>query len=422
MKQIPQRERVSGTVTAPPSKSYTARAILLAALTGGTTTVESPLDSDDTRYLVDALRKSGWEIGGSFERGLEIGTRVGMSAAEVELAIGNAGTAMRFLTGFLAFTPGRFILTGDRRMLERPVGDLVDALRSLGAEVEYTGVEGFPPLMIRGRRFRGGTLVSINAHLSSQFASALMLAGAGVDGGLDVRVDSLVSRPYFEMTADILRQFGATVTAIAPSTWAVDGRDLSADRYRVEGDYSSASYWFAAAAATGGRVVVENLRRESAQGDAKFLEVLSDMGCDIEWYPDKVVVNGPERLDGGRFDCNSMPDIVPTLAAIAPLASRPVEIVDVAHLRIKESDRIATTAEELRRLGVSVDEGDDSLTIRPGWRGDPVSVVTHGDHRIAMAFAIAGLARGGVAIEDEQVVSKSYPRFWRELDQLTAEG
>jgi 3-phosphoshikimate 1-carboxyvinyltransferase len=341
-----------------------------------------------------------------------------MSANDVPVFIGNAGTAMRFLTGWLAFTPGRFLLQGEARMHARPIGDLVDVLLSIGAEVEYVEREGYPPLRIRGKKMRGGFDVAIAADTSSQFASSLMMAGATLPDGLTLRLTSLASASYLDITASILAAFGARVERRGEVVH-VKAATLRRDEYRVEGDYSSASYWFAAAAATRGTMHVRGLAHPTAQGDAAFLEILNAMGCEVAITSDEIVVTGTEALRGGRFDCNSSPDLVPTLAAIAPLATSPVEIVNVANLRVKESDRLATVTSELRRLGATVDERPDSLLIQPGWSSDPVTVETHNDHRIAMAFAIAGLSRGNVAIADEQVVSKSYPRFWRTLDEVT---
>lgn len=420
MKEIPRVERVNASVTVPPSKSYSVRALLLAAMSEGTTRVTNCLDADDTRYALDAIRTIGFDVSGSTREGVTIGERVSMSADDVELFVGNAGTAMRFLTGWLAFTPGRFLLTGEERMLQRPIGDLVDVLLGIGAEVEYAGAEGYPPLRIRGKRMRGGFDVSISASTSSQFASALMLGGATTPGGITLNLTAVASAPYLAITADVLRAFGAKAD-LSRETIRVAGGRLVRDEYRVEGDYSSASYWFAAAAATGGTMRVHGLERDSAQGDAAFLDILGDMGCHVSWEDDAIVVRGAEELRGGTFDCNATPDIVPTLAAIAPLATSAVEIVNVANLRVKESDRLATVTSELRRLGATVEERSDSLRIEPGWSGEPVTVETHDDHRIAMAFAIAGLARGSVTIADERVVSKSYPRFWKTLGEVIAE-
>jgi len=417
MKQIPKSAPLDATVTAPPSKSYSVRALLLAAMTSGTTTITNCLDADDTRHALEALRKLGFEVGGTFQSEIHIGSRQSMSANEIEIFVGNAGTAMRFFTGWLAFTPGRFLLHGEERMHERPIGDLVEVLMSIGAEVEYAGEEGFPPLRIRGKKMRGGFDVTISAETSSQFVSALMLGGATLPDGIRLKIASMASAPYIDITADILTTFGARVSREG-NVIEVRAGNLACDTYRVEGDYSSASYWFAAAAATGGTVRVRGLSIPTAQGDAGFLDILRAMGCEVSVAGDEIRVTGPSQLQGGTFDCNETPDIVPTLAAIAPLAASPVEIVNVANLRVKESDRLAVLAEELRRLGVSVEEKHDALIIQPGWTKEPAVVETHNDHRIAMAFAIAGLARGGVTIAKEQVVSKSYPRFWKTLEEV----
>jgi 3-phosphoshikimate 1-carboxyvinyltransferase len=357
-------------------------------------------------------------VKGSIKEGVRIGERKSISANEVPILVGNAGTAMRFLTGWLAFVPGRFLLQGEKRMHERPIGDLVNVLIGIGGEVEYVEREGYPPLRIRGKKMRGGFEVNISAETSSQFASALMLGGATIPDGITLHITALASAPYIDITADVLAAFGADVKRRGNDVHVRAAR-LRRDEYTVEGDYSSASYWFAAAAATGGTIHVRGLAHPTAQGDARFLEILSAMGCEVIIDGGSMItVVGPEQLRGGRFDCNSTPDIVPTLAAIAPLATSPVEILNVANLRVKESDRLATVSAELRRLGAHLDERADSLLVQPGWTSDPAVIETHGDHRIAMAFAIAGLARGEVTIAEEHVVSKSYPRFWRTLDEV----
>lgn len=417
MKLIPKSGPLDATVTAPPSKSYSVRALLLAAMSSGNTTVINCLDADDTRYALEALRNLGFDIAGNFNRELYIGPRKTMSANEVPIFVGNAGTAMRFFTGWLAFTPGRFLLHGEERMHQRPIGDLVDVLTQIDAEVEYVEKEGYPPLRIRGKKMRGGFDVTISAETSSQFVSALMLGGATLPDGITLHISTLASGPYIDITADILQTFGARVTRDGNTINVRAGR-LEKAEYRVEGDYSSASYWFAAAAATKGRMRVRGLAIPTAQGDSGFLDILKAMGCEVEVTPEEIIVTGPQQLRGGVFDCNSTPDVVPTLAAIAPLADSPVEIVNVANLRVKESDRLATVTSELRRLGVSVEERPDSLLIHPGWSDEPAVIETHNDHRIAMAFAIAGLARGNVTIGKEQVVSKSYPGFWKALEKL----
>ena len=419
MKAIPRVDHVRATVTAPPSKSYSVRALLLAAMAEGTTRITNCLDADDTRYALEAIRAIGFDVSGTIRDGVTIGQRVSMSANEIPIFIGNAGTAMRFLTGWLSFVPGRFVIDGEERMRNRPIGDLVDVLVAIGGEVEYVDREGYPPLRIRGKKMRGGFDVSIAADTSSQFASALMMGGATLPDGITLRITSIASAPYIDITASILEAFGASVQRRG-NVVHIAGSRLRRDDYRVEGDYSSASYWFAAAAATRGEVRVRGLAHPSAQGDARFLDMLGAMGCNVV-IDEEVVVSCDGALRGGTFDCNATPDIVPTLAAIAPLASEPVEIVNVANLRVKESDRIATVTEELRRLGARVEERPDSLRIEPGWSNDAATIETHNDHRIAMAFAIAGLARGNVTIANEQVVSKSYPRFWKTLDEASGD-
>ena len=419
MKSIPKIGAVNATVTAPPSKSYSVRALLLGAMSEVPTTITNCLDADDTRYALDAIRTIGFDVMGSFKDGVRIGDRKSISANEVKIFVGNAGTAMRFMTGWLAFTPGRFLLHGERRMHERPISDLVEVLISIGAEVEYVEREGYPPLRIRGKRMRGGFDVTIAADVSSQFASALMLGGATLPDGITLRLATVASAPYIDITAAILGDFGAYVKRTG-NVVNVRASRLHSEEYRVEGDYSSASYWFAAAAATRGTIHVRGLAHPSAQGDARFLEILESMGCQVIHDDDLVTVTCDEALRGGTFDCNATPDLVPTLAAIAPLAQSSVEIVNVANLRVKESDRLATVTQELQRLGAHVEERPDAMRIEPGWGSGEAVIDTHNDHRIAMAFAVAGLARGGVSIGNEQVVSKSYPRFWRTLDEVLA--
>lgn len=421
MKEIAKGATIDGTIAVPASKSLTNRSLLLAMIAEGETTIVDPLDCDDSRFMLECVRRLGFEVEGSVRSSVTIGPRTKMYAEAVELFVGNAGTAMRFLTGFLPFVPGRFIVRGEQRMHERPIGDLVEALGAIGAEIEYLENEGYPPISIRGRMMRGGLTVPVDGSLSSQFISALMMGSAAIPGGMTLEVRNLVSLPYIHLTAGILREFGAEVTIEDGRISVVPAGGLSASEYRVEGDYSSASYWFGLAAATGGRIEVRNVSRPSTQGDRRFLEILTEMGNEVEAGDDSVIVNG-RGLTGGVLDMNDIPDTVPTLAAIAPLASDPIEIVNVANLRVKESDRIAVLASELRKLGATVEEREDGLKIEPGWSSEPAVIDPHGDHRIAMAFAIAGVARGGVSIEDERVVAKSYPRFWRDLASLLGDG
>ena len=417
---ISRVEKLSGRVRAPSSKSLTNRALILALAVDGPVTIETPLDCDDSRYMVEAIRKIGFDVSGSLRDEITIGDRISMYSNDLELFVGNAGTAMRFLCGTLPFLPGRYLLSGEARMHQRPIGHLVDALLGIGAQVDYVEREGFPPLSIRGRKMRGGFTVEVDGSMSSQFISALMMGGVHLPGGLTVASRDPVSAPYVELTAAIMEAFGFPVSRSTDS-WRSSPANVSLDRYRVEGDFSAASYWFAAAAATRGVIEVEGISSASLQGDRGFLDVLSQMGIEIEWIGERVVrVDGRNGFEGGDFDFRMMPDVAPTLAAIAPLARTEIAIGNVGNLRIKESDRLSVLGAELSKLGASVAVGDDFIRIEPGWSDDPVIIDPAGDHRIAMSFAIAGLARGNVSIGDAEVVTKSYPGFWRALDTLVA--
>lgn len=415
---IPRVENLKGRLRVPSSKSLTNRALILALATSGPTTIGSPLDCDDSRYLLEAIRKIGFDVSGSLRSEVTIGDRLTMYAGDLELFVGNAGTAMRFLSGTLPFIPGRFVLQGEQRMHERPIGHLVEALVALGAEIEYLEQDGYPPVAIRGRKMRGGMKVAVDGSLSSQFVSALMMGGVHLPGGLTVVASDSVSRPYIELTAGIISAFGFPV-AETGAAWKVAPANANPGRYEVEGDFSAASYWFAAAVATRGEVVVEGLSASSLQGDRRLLEVLETMGVEVEWMNDGAVrVNGERGFTGGDLDLNSMPDVAPTVAAIAPFASGTVRIRNVGNLRIKESDRLAVLERELTALGARATAGEDFIVIEPGWGDEESTVDPSGDHRIAMAFAVAGLARGGVKIGDPGVVGKSYPGFWKALDGL----
>ena len=351
-------------------------------------------------------------------------SRPRQAARGAEIQCGNAGTLYRFLTAALTVVPGSWVLDGSPRLRERPIRPLVDALRSLGARIRYRGGEGKAPLEIEGGSLRGGE-TSLDAAESSQYASALIMAGTCAPAPVEVRLEALSSSPYLELTVEALRDFGVEV-----------GRDASRTRYRVEpdglraprrlaveGDYSAATYPAVAALVTGGRVRLEGLRPESAQGDRAFFDLLVAAGARVEAKGAGVEIERGEMLRAIRADLRDMPDQVPTLAALAPFLEGTTEITGVRHLRIKESDRLAAMASELGRAGVPVRELDDGLIVDGCWfdrepPADPVVIDPHDDHRIAMALALVGLRRPGIAIADPEVVGKSYPNFWRDLSTL----
>ncbi len=430
---IPAGRRAVGSVWVPPSKSVTHRYLNLALLAGVPLVLERPLDADDTRLFQAALAACGFAV----ERvGQEVRLTPGPSLGgrahggePIEIFCGNAGTMFRFLVATLAAIPGRFRLDGTPRLRERPIGPLVDAVRRLGGEVAYLEREGYAPLAIRGGTLRGGK-TGLDAGSSSQYLSALLMAGLAAREPVIVELSALTSEPYIEITLSLARRFGGRIDRVAPNVFRVEPSPLAApERVRVEGDWSAAAYPAAMAVLTEGEVRLLGLEPDSAQGDRRFLDLLVTMGAEVSWHEGVLTVGGGGRLTAVTADLSGMPDQVPTLAALAPFAAGTTRITDVPHLRIKESDRLHAMAVGLAALGVPVRELPDGLEIEGVWAGrtlnqlpsDPVLIDPFDDHRIAMSFALLGLGRAGVSIADPGVVAKSYPEFWRDFDALTPE-
>lgn len=401
--------------TAPPSKSYTHRALIAGTLAEGETVLRSPLMAEDTLRTLAALRVLGAETtssGGSLRiRGT--GGRF-PPGGPVTLDLGNSGTSLRLLSSVALMAPREVTLDGSSRMRERPVGPLADALSVLGGEVRYRDRPGYPPLTLRGT-FRGGD-VTVDGSISSQFASSLLLAGPCGTEDLVLRIDPPpVSASYLDITADIMHTFGVQVDRVGYTHFRVPaGKGYHGRDYRVEGDYSSASYLLALAAVAGGRVTVDGLAPHSVQGDRKFLSILAGMGCRVRVQADSVTVERTEPLHGLEAEMSSSPDTVMTVCAVALSASTPTTLTGISHLRYKESDRIRVMAERIRSLGGRVEAGEDWIRISPsalhGGTIDPA-----GDHRIAMTFAVIGLGAGGVTVEHAETVGKSFPGFWELL-------
>jgi 3-phosphoshikimate 1-carboxyvinyltransferase len=405
------------TVTVPGSKSITNRAVLLAALADGRSELSGALFSDDTRYMAEALRALGVTVESD-----EAAARIAIDgrggcwpATEAELFVGNAGTAMRFLAAACCLGRGPYRIDGTPRMRERPIGDLVDALRQLGADV--SAADGKPPVVLRGGALGGTTAMS--ASRSSQFLSAvLMVAPYAVrDVAIEVRGD-VIAQPYIDMTIAMMAQWNVAVQREGYRRFRVAaGQRYRAQPYAVEPDASSAHYFLAAAALSGGRVRVRGLNRHSLQGDVRFADLLEQMGARVRWESDAIEVSGPAQLNGIDADLNAISDTAPTLATIAPFARGPVHIRNVAHLRWQESDRLRAVATELTRLGVRIEERDDGISVWPS-PVTPAAVRTYDDHRIAMAFALIGLKVGGIRIEDPGCVSKTFPDYFERLESL----
>jgi 3-phosphoshikimate 1-carboxyvinyltransferase len=397
----------------PGSKSITNRALVLAALAEGTTRLEGVLESDDTRYMQQALLELGVAVRQLSPTTLEIdGGRNRLKAPNKPLFIGNSGTTVRFLTALCCLVDGPVTLVGDEAMAKRPIADLVDGLRQLGVKIECA--TGCPPLTVYGGRLPGGRL-SMRGDRSSQYFSALLLAGALSEGETELRIDGdLVSRPYVEITRRMVEDFGGKIEVTAEGFWWQGGGNYLARRYDIEPDASSASYAFAFAAITGSRIQVPGLAPGALQGDYGFVDLLERMGARVERGADVTTVQGGAPLLAIDADMFHISDTVMTLAAIAPLVRGTTAIRNVANIRIKETDRLAATVAELRRLGQEVNEGPDFLRIEPR-PVTPAVVHSYKDHRMAMSFAILGAAQAGVSIEDPACVAKTYPGFWLDL-------
>ena len=402
----------------PGSKSITNRALVLAALADGETRLTGALESDDTRHMRAALTRMGIEIADAPGGTLVVrGGRARLHAPDGPLFVGNSGTTVRFLAAVAALVDGEVTLVGDDAMAKRPIHVLVDALRALGAGV--TCATGCPPLTIRGGRLRGGR-VRMRGDQSSQYFSALLMAAGFADADLDVEIEgSLVSRPYVDITRRMIADFGGDVAETPAGFHVRAGRTLRGRDYAIEPDASSASYPFALAAAVGGAVVVPGLGRDAQQGDYAFTAILEQAGAVVTRGETSTRVERLGALRGVDVDMHHISDTVMTLAAIAPLATGTTRIRNVANIRIKETDRLAATVIELRRLGQQVTHGADWLAIEPA-PVTPAMVHCYDDHRIAMSFAILGAAAGGVTIEDPACVSKTYPGFFRDLAAIYA--
>jgi len=386
----------------------------MAALSDGRTTLRDPADCDDSDYMVGGLRALGIEVrktpgalevaGGPFR------------SPDAPVFLGNSGTAVRFLAAACATLDGEATLDGMARMRERPIGDLLEALRLWGVEAEAP--TGCPPVRIRSRGQFGG-VTRVKGSVSSQYLTGLLLAAPCATEDVVIEIDGdLVSKPYVDLTLAMMAERGATARNEGYRRFAIPGgQRYRAGAYAVEADASGASYFLAAAATAGGRVRVRHLTTASQQGDARFAQVLERMGCTVTEGPDWIEVRSGARLAGISVDLNAMPDMAQTLAVTALFADGPTTIRNVANLRIKETDRIAATATELRKLGAEVEEFDDGLRITPG-KLRAAAIDTYDDHRMAMSFALAGLRIPGVVIRDPGCVSKTFPDFFARFAKL----
>ena len=407
-------------VRVPGSKSLTNRALIVAAMAEGPSTLTGALDSDDTRVMVDSLRRLGLAV----DRDPAASTirveggRGRVPATEADLFVANSGTSLRFLAALVATARGTYRLDGTPRMRQRPAADLLAALKGLGADARSDQDTGCPPLTIRADGLEGG-FATVRGDTSSQFLSGLLMALPSAHGPSTIEVTgTLVSQPYATMTLSVMEAFGIRPANHKFRKFNVEPGRYTGRPYAIEPDASAASYMFALAAIAGGKVTVEGLGTRSVQGDLAFVDVLEHMGCTVERREQETTVSGGGPLRGVDVDMNAISDTVMTLAVVALFAEGMTRIRNVAHIRHKETDRIAALATELRKLGATIDERPDGLLIIPPARVAPARIATYDDHRMAMAFALAGTRVEGVTILDPGCVAKTYPGFWDDLARL----
>ncbi len=413
---------VDATVAVPGSKSLTQRALIAAALGDGTSRLIGPLASEDTSYTSKALEQMGVVVNRDNDDVWTVeGSGGNLRTPEKEIFLGNNGTATRFLTSVAALGHGEFAIDGEERMRERPIAPLMEALQGWGADIVSVHGTGCPPLKLNSKGLTGGATV-LPEGKSSQYLSSLLLVApyAAQAASLTVKGEVL-SKPYVAMTLSVMYDFGIDVTCNEEYTsFSIPQGSYRAMEYKIEGDASNASYFWAAAAVTGGRITVSNVPVPSLQGDALLVPLFARMGCEITRNGNGITLQGSERLEGISVDMGDMPDVVPTLAVVAAFAHGKTKIYNIEHLRIKECDRLTATLTELAKMGAKVEEGQDYMIIHGdgGKSLHGAEIETYNDHRMAMSFAVAGLRVPGVKIQNEGCVAKSFPDFWERFGAL----
>jgi len=415
--------KINGEINLPGSKSFSNRALLLAALAEGTTRISNLLESDDTRHMLNALKQLGidYTLSNDKKECTVVGNAGPINSEGFEeLFLGNAGTAMRPLCAALCLGKGSFLLTGEARMKERPIGHLVDALRQAGAKINYIESEGYPPIQIEANGLSGGK-VEIEGAISSQFLTALLFASPMAKEDMTISIlGELVSKPYIDITLHIMKTFGVDVENDNYETFQIKGGQTykAVDHYMVEGDASSASYFLAAAAIKGGTVKVTGIGKKSIQGDVAFVDVLEKMGAIVEWGDDFVSVTKGE-LNAIDMDFNHIPDAAMTIATTALFVEGTTVLRNIYNWRVKETDRLFAMATELRKVGATVEEGDDYLKITAPKQLKHAAIDTYDDHRVAMCFSLLALDPVSVTINDPECTAKTFPTYFEVLESIS---
>ncbi len=418
MKKIDTREIKNCEITVPGSKSYTHRLLIASSLSDGLCRVSNILKSEDTILTMESLKLMGIDISA---KGTDVeikGTSGILNPYEDLIYLANSGTSIRLLTGVAAIGNGSYTLTGTERMQERPIQHLLNGLSELGVDAYSINDTGCPPIKITGKKIDGGE-INLDCSLSSQFLSSILLIAPYTKKGVKITISGeLVSKPYVDMTIDIMMKLGVEVERDGYFSFSVKGnQNYVAGEYAVEPDCSNSSYFWAAAAITGKTVKVKNISKDSRQGDVKFVEVLEKMGCKISYEDDGISVTG-SKLNGIEVDMSNMPDVVPTLAVVASFAKGTTYIKNVAHLKEKECDRITSVVTELTKMGVDIKATESGMIISGGNKPHGAIINTYNDHRMAMCFSVAGILVPDLYIEDESCVVKSFPDYWDVFEKL----
>ncbi|MBN2421853.1 3-phosphoshikimate 1-carboxyvinyltransferase [Candidatus Woesearchaeota archaeon] len=418
---IPLTDKIDSKLVIPGSKSYSNRALIISSLAKGKSVLKNVLFSEDIDYLINSLKQFGIFIEKRDNVLAVNGTGGTLKKPKKELFLGGSGTGIRLLASFASLCKGEVILTGESRLKQRPIQDLINGLNQLGVNAVSIGNNGCPPVKIQGGTFAGGSC-GMNGKVSSQYFTSIMLIAPYAKKDVRIKVISeLASKPYIDITMTIMKEFGVNVENNDYKEFFIkSGQEYTAGEYLIEGDASSASYFFAIAAITNSRIIVRNINPCSLQGDIKFADILERMGCNVIKKENEIEITGTGDLKAIEIDMNKMPDTVPTLAVMAAFSKGITKIKNIANLRLKESDRISAIGTELNKLGIKTEESEDSLTIYGGNPHGNVELETYNDHRIAMAFSLVGLKLPGIKILHPACVNKSFPGFWNKLKELGA--
>jgi 3-phosphoshikimate 1-carboxyvinyltransferase len=416
MKTIKKLENMEVEIAAPPSKAHTLRAIIIGSLAKGTTVIKNPLLGEDQLNVINCLKKLGVKIDVAGNKITIQGSGGRYKPIESELNVGESGVGMNFLAAAANLSDKPVVIGGSKRLTERPIGEIINGMRQLGCKIDYLDKEGFPPVKIYGGGIRGGK-AAIKGGKTSQYFSAITISSPYAQNEVTLNcTDEMTEKPYFDITLQMMSEFGVdAVNKNYKQITVPSGKKYSAREMTIEGDYSSASFFFLAAAICKSKVTISGLRIDTKQGDKAFLNLIEKMGCKISEKKDKISIEGGE-LSAIEQDMSDVPDLVPPTAIAAAFAKGSSRLTNIGHLRLKECDRLAVMACELNKMGVSAKCDEDSLVIEGTRKAHGAKIDPHNDHRIAMSFAVAGLAAGQQIIEDENCVAKSFPDFWERFE------